>query len=244
MTEPEKSRDHTERMLQAFGCHVDVDGLTVSVQGQQKLQGTHIVVPGDISSAAFFLVAGCVIPNSKITIKGVGINPTRAGIIEVLQQMGAKIEITDCKEDVEPIADITVQTSKLQGIEIGGELIPRLIDEIPIIALAATMAEGKTIIKDAQELRVKETDRIATVVAELSKLGANIEATEDGMIIEGMSSLTGNTVQSHGDHRIGMMLGIAGCIAEGKTNIEDAASVAVSYPDFFQQLQNLSGGTK
>lgn len=239
--EPEKSRDHTERMLQAFGCQVEVAGLAVSVNGKQKLHGTHIVVPGDISSAAFFLVAASIIPNSKITLKGVGINPTRTGIIDILQQMGAEMEIVEQENNIEPMADITVQTSELRGIEIGGEIIPRLIDEIPIIALAATMGKGRTIIKDAKELRVKETDRIATVVAELSKLGADIEATEDGMIINGSSAgLIGNIVHSHGDHRIGMMLGIAGCIAEGETTIEDASSVAVSYPNFFEQLGMLS----
>jgi 3-phosphoshikimate 1-carboxyvinyltransferase len=242
VTEPEKSRDHTERMLQAFGVHVDVDGLAVTLKGKQALQGTDIVVPGDISSAAFWLVAGAIVSNSRLTLKGVGVNPTRTGIIDVLQQMGANIQVEMESEQVEPIATITIETSSLRGIEIGGEIIPRLIDEIPIIALAASQAEGVTIVKDAKELRVKETDRIQTVVDELTKLGVKIEATDDGMKIYGQSSLVGNTVNSYGDHRIGMMLAIASLLAEGETTIEQAHSVAVSYPNFFEQLVTLSKG--
>jgi 3-phosphoshikimate 1-carboxyvinyltransferase len=240
--EPHKSRDHTERMLKAFGGEVVVDGLTVSVTGKQQLKGAHIDVPGDISSAAFFLVAGAIAPNSEITLKNVGLNPTRTGIIDVLKQMGADIAIENIRnEESEPMGDITVRTSELKGIEIGGELIPRLIDEIPIIALLATQAEGTTVIKDASELRVKETDRIATVVSELNRLGADIEATDDGMIIRGKTKLKANhiVVDSYGDHRIGMMLAIAACITEGELTLNRPEAIAVSYPSFFEHLQLL-----
>lgn len=240
VTEPLQSRDHTERMLRAFGCDVHVDGRTVSVQGGQKLSGTVVEVPGDISSAAFFLAAGAIVPNSKIVLKNVGLNPTRTGILEVLSKMNAEISIDHIRnEEFEPSGDITIQASKLKGIDIGGELIPRLIDEIPIIALLATQAEGITRITDAEELKVKETNRIDTVVNELKKLGARIEATEDGMIIHGKTSLRGNDVNSYGDHRIGMMLAVASCIADGKIAIENSEAVAVSYPNFFKQLEAL-----
>ncbi|KEK20540.1 3-phosphoshikimate 1-carboxyvinyltransferase [Bacillus manliponensis] len=240
VTEPMKSRDHTERMLRAFGCDVHVDGLTVSVKGGQTLSGTIVEVPGDISSAAFFLAAGAIVPNSKIVLKNVGLNETRTGILEVLEKMGANISIENKRnEQFEPSGDITIQTSHLKGIEIGGALIPKLIDEIPIIALLATQAEGTTIIKDAEELKVKETNRIDTVVNELQKLGARIEATDDGMMIYGKTKLQGNCVNSYGDHRIGMMLAIASCIADGEVEIENSDAVAVSYPNFFAQLEGL-----
>ncbi|MCP1124050.1 3-phosphoshikimate 1-carboxyvinyltransferase [Bacillus sp. 3103sda1] len=245
VTEPHISRDHTERMLQAFGVQVKRDGTKVSIEGGQQLKGTNIHVPGDISSAAFFLVGGAITPNSKLTLKNVGINPTRTGIIDALTKMGAKLEIEQYDTDAaEPAANLIIETSKLKGIEIGGDMIPRLIDEIPIIALAATQAEGITIIKDAHELKVKETNRIDTVVEELTKLGARIEATNDGMIIYGKTSLKGNTVNSHGDHRIGMMLAVAGCIAEGETLIQDAEAVGVSYPGFFEEIEKLKLETR
>lgn len=245
VTEPHISRDHTERMLQAFCVQVKRDGTKVSIEGGQQLIGTNIHVPGDISSAAFFLVSGAITPNSKLTLKNVGINPTRTGIIDVLTKMGAKLTIEQCNTDaVEPVADLIIETSQLKGIEIGGDMIPRLIDEIPIIALAATQAEGITIIKDAHELKVKETNRIDTVVEELTKLGARIEATDDGMIIYGKTSLKGNTVNSHGDHRIGMMLAVAGCIANGETMIQDAEAVGVSYPRFFEEIEKLKLETR
>ncbi|KFM99082.1 3-phosphoshikimate 1-carboxyvinyltransferase [Bacillus clarus] len=241
VTEPHISRDHTERMLEAFGITVTREGKTVKLAGGQQLKGTDIQVPGDVSSAAFFLVAGAIIPNSKLVLQNVGMNPTRTGIIDVLTKMAATFTVQPINEEAsEPAANITIETSSLQGIEIGGDIIPRLIDEIPIIALAATQAEGVTVIKDAHELKVKETNRIDTVVAELTKMGAHIEATDDGMIIYGKSKLKGNTVHSHGDHRIGMMLAIAGCLAEGKTVIEDAEAVGVSYPTFFEELQKLA----
>jgi 3-phosphoshikimate 1-carboxyvinyltransferase len=240
VTEPYQSRDHTERMLKAFGAEIFVDGLTISVKGKQQLIGTHIEVPGDISSAAFFLAAGAIVPNSHIVLENVGINPTRTGIIDVLKAMGANIKLDNVNDSAfEPTADITVSTSSLRGTEISGELIPRLIDEIPIIALLATQAEGTTVIKDAKELKVKETNRIDTVVNELKKLGADIEATEDGMIIHGKTPLKGNIVNSYGDHRIGMMLSIAACIAKGEMLLENAQSIAVSYPSFFDHLDLL-----
>ncbi|MGG2066366.1 3-phosphoshikimate 1-carboxyvinyltransferase [Bacillus sp. S14(2024)] len=240
VTEPLQSRDHTERMLRTFGCDVTVDGLTVSLEGGQKLSAANIEVPGDISSAAFFLVAGAIVPNSKVVLKNVGLNPTRTGILDVLSQMGANLSIDNIRnEEFEPCGDITIETSKLRGIEVSGALIPKLIDEIPILALLATQAEGTTVIKDAEELKVKETNRIDTVVNELKKLGAHIEATEDGMIVHGKTQLHGNVVNSHGDHRIGMMLGIASCIADGEVIIENSEAVAVSYPNFFEQLHML-----
>ncbi|PGL40826.1 3-phosphoshikimate 1-carboxyvinyltransferase [Bacillus cereus] len=240
VTEPMQSRDHTERMLRAFGCTVDVNERTVSLQGGQQLKGADIEVPGDVSSAAFFLVAGAIVQNSKLVLGNVGLNPTRTGIFDVLTKMGALISIDNMRnEEFEPCGDITIETSKLKGIEIGGSLIPRLIDEIPVIALLATQAEGITVIKDAEELKVKETNRIDTVVDELGKLGAKIEATPDGMIIYGKQNLKGNTVNSHGDHRIGMMLAIASCIIDGEVKIENSDAVAVSYPNFFEQLAAL-----
>ena len=239
--EPFKSRDHTERMLRAFGCKVVEDGNTVKLEGKQRLQGgMHITIPGDISSAAFFLVAGLIVPNSNITLKKVGMNPTRTGIMEVIEKMGGNITISNLVEDVaEPYADLTVTSSDLKGVEISGSLIPRLIDEIPIIALLATCAQGKTVIKDAEELKVKETNRIDTVVNELSKMGANIEATEDGMIITGGTRLHGASVSSFGDHRIGMMLAIASLIADGEVHLENSEAINVSYPTFFEHLQML-----
>ena len=241
VTELHESRDHTERMLKAFGVTVQRNGNKVSVEGNQSLTATKINIPGDISSAAFFLVAGAIVPTSKILIQKVGMNPTRSGIIDVLQQMGATMSISKKGEDsFELSADIQVQSSPLKAIEIGGSIIPRLIDEIPIIALAATQAEGTTIIRDASELKVKETNRIDTVAQELNKMGANIETTVDGMIIYGKTPLKGAHVNSHGDHRIGMMLAIASCIAEGETMIENREAVNVSYPNFFDSLKELA----
>ncbi|WP_088044142.1 3-phosphoshikimate 1-carboxyvinyltransferase [Bacillus sp. EAC] len=240
VTEPEKSRDHTERMLKAFGCDLKVDGNSVSITGNQSLKSTSVTVPGDISSAAFFLVAGSIIPNSEILLKNVGVNPTRTGILTVLERMGANITLENEKiVNGEPIADLRVKSSKLKATTIGGEEIPTCIDELPIIALAAAFASGETIIKDAEELRVKETDRIQTVVEELTKLGVNIEATKDGMIIQGESSLIASNVKSHGDHRMGMMLSIAALVAEGETEIENIECIAVSFPNFKEQLNEL-----
>lgn len=245
VSEPFKSRDHTERMLRAFGVEVmEEEGGRVSVAGNQELvSDLHIVVPGDISSAAFFLVAGAVVPGSRITLERVGLNPTRTGILEVLKNMGASLSYTNVVEDgPEPYADITIETSDLKGIEIGGDIIPRLIDEVPIIALMATQAEGTTVIKDAEELKVKETNRIDTVVNELKKLGADILATEDGMIIKGKTRLYGGSLDSYGDHRIGMMGAIASLIADGETVLQNGQAINVSYPNFFEHMESLRRG--
>nr|WP_139192791.1 3-phosphoshikimate 1-carboxyvinyltransferase [Anaerobacillus arseniciselenatis] len=240
VTEPFKSRDHTERMLTAFGVELKEDNTTVSVRGLQTLKAQHVLVPGDISSAAFFLVAGAIVKNSSITLTNVGMNETRTGIIDVLNRMGAHLQINNSKVvNEEKIADLTISTSKLSSIEIGGEIIPRLIDEIPVIAVLATQANGTTVIKDAEELKVKETNRIDTVVSQLKKLGANIEATEDGMMIHGPTKLTGGKVSSFGDHRIGMAMAIAGSVASEEVEISDVEAIDVSYPNFFDHLSEL-----
>lgn len=238
--EPAKTRDHTERMIRQFGGTVETDGLTVKITGGQTLTGCDFQVPGDISSAAFFLVAGAIVPNSEIVLKNVGLNPTRTGIIDVMEAMGADITVLPYDLDAaEPTGDIVIKTSQLKGTTIEGDIIPRLIDEIPIIALLATQAEGKTVIKDAHELKVKETNRIDTVVGELSKLGANIEATDDGMIIYGKTSITSGNVSSHGDHRIGMMLAVAALISDGEVTLENVEAISVSYPKFFEDVERL-----
>lgn len=241
--ESEISRDHTERMLRQFGAKVEAANGVVSFEGGQKLKGTHVSVPGDISSAAFFLVAGAVAQESEIILKNVGVNETRAGIIDVLQAMGADLEVViEDEQAAEPTAAITVRTSNLKGTTIEGAIIPRLIDEIPVLALLATQAQGKTIIKDAEELKVKETDRITAVVTELKKLGADIEATDDGMVINGPVKLHGGALQSYGDHRIGMMAAVAALITDGPVDIDDADCVAVSYPTFFEHIDSLIDG--
>jgi 3-phosphoshikimate 1-carboxyvinyltransferase len=239
--ELEKTRDHTERMIRLFGGEVTSNGNAVTVKGGQQLTATHVNVPGDISSAAFFLVAGAIVPNSSIKLMNVGLNPTRTGILDVLKAMGADMTIEEYDSATgEPAGNITIKTSSLTGTVLSGDLIPRLIDEIPIIALLATQAEGKTVIKDAAELKVKETNRIDTVVNELKKLGANIVATEDGMIIHGKSGkLKGETVSSYGDHRIGMMLAVAALVCAGEVYLEQSEAIAVSYPEFFSDLHSL-----
>lgn len=238
--EPAESRDHTERMIQHFGGEIHKDHHLITINGGQKLTAATVNVPGDISSAAFFLAAGAMIPDSQIVLKNVGLNPTRTGIIDVLGNMGANLEIIQNKDgSFEPFGDLIIKSSELKGTVIEGSLIPRLIDEIPIIALMATQAEGTTVIKDAEELKVKETNRIDTVVNELKKLGASIEATADGMIIHGKSALSGGTVSSHGDHRIGMMLAIAALLSDGDVTLENPESISVSYPNFFAHLNNL-----
>ncbi|MFJ7647856.1 3-phosphoshikimate 1-carboxyvinyltransferase [Lysinibacillus sp. NPDC097279] len=238
--ETEVSRDHTERMLRQFGAQITVADGVITFEGGQTLSGTHVSVPGDISSAAFFLVAGAICPDSKIVLENVGVNPTRDGIIEVLQNMGASITIV-ANEDgqSEPTATISVETSTLKETIIEGNMIPRLIDEIPILALLATQAHGKTIIRDAEELKVKETDRITAVVDELKKLGAHIEATEDGMIIEGPTPLHGASLKTYGDHRIGMMGAVAALITDGAVTLDDAECIAVSYPSFFEHVESV-----
>ncbi len=237
--EKERTRDHTEEMIQQFGGNIQVDDRTIRVSGNQNFIGQEVIVPGDISSAAFFLVAGLIVPNSEITLTHVGLNPTRTGIIEVILNMNGQITIAK-SADSSKAGTITVSTSHLKATEIGGEIIPRLIDELPIIALLATQAEGTTIIRDAEELKVKETNRIDAVAKELSKLGADITPTEDGLIIRGKTKLHGGTVTSYGDHRIGMMLQIAALLVEdGTVELENAEAISVSYPNFFKDLAGI-----
>ncbi|MGF7089025.1 3-phosphoshikimate 1-carboxyvinyltransferase [Kroppenstedtia sanguinis] len=239
--EPALSRDHTERMLGAFGVKVDRDSpRSVSVAGGQVLQARDVRVPGDISSAAFLLVAALLVPGSRLTIRGVGLNPTRTGILDVLRRMGGELEIHPTGEwNGEPVGDITVSHSSLTAVEIGGELIPRLIDEIPVLAVAATQAAGHTVIRDAAELKVKETNRIAATAQELRKLGARVEETEDGLVIEGKTPLTGGPCDSHGDHRIGMAMAVAGLLATGRTTVTQAEAIGISFPGFSTLLEEL-----
>jgi 3-phosphoshikimate 1-carboxyvinyltransferase len=238
--EPSVSRDHTERMLSAFGVQVNRQFNEASIKGGQQLSATHVTVPGDISSAAFFLAAALMVPSSMITIENVGLNPTRTGIIDVFRAMGAEVTVDEQQESSgEPIGSITITSDGLKGIEIGGELIPRLIDEIPIIAVVATQAKGKTIIRDAAELKVKETNRISTTANELRKLGAQIEETEDGLIIEGPTPLQGGICDSHGDHRIGMAMAIAGLATEEAVVVNGADAIQVSFPGFYELLKQL-----
>ena len=242
VTEPALSRDHSERMLRAFGANLSVDPETISVtiHGPARLTGQPVVVPGDISSAAFWLVAGAIVPGSDLVVENVGINPTRTGILEALQAMEADIELLN-ERDVagEPVADLRVRHSQLKGTEIGGAIIPRLIDEVPILAVAAAFAEGRTVIRDAEELRVKESDRIAVMAAELGRMGADIRERPDGLEIVGGQPLRGAEVDSFTDHRIAMALAIAALRAEGTTAIVRAEAAAVSYPSFVPSLESL-----
>ena len=237
--EKDLTRNHTEDMLLQFGGQLKVDGKEIRVAGKQELQAQEVVVPGDISSAAFWLVAGLIVPNSKITLTNVGINETRTGILDVIQAMGGKLSVSELDE-VAKSATITVESSDLHGTEISGELIPRLIDELPIIALLATQAEGQTLIRDAEELKVKETDRIQVVADALNSMGADIQPTADGMIIQGKTSLKGASVHTYGDHRIGMMTAIAALLVkDGNVELERAEAINTSYPDFFAHLEGL-----
>ena len=240
--EKEKTRDHTEDMIRQFGGEIQVDGKTIHIQGGQEFQGQTVIVPGDISSAAFWLVAGLILPDSVIKIENVGINQTRTGILEVIQEMGGDLTVEDCDEKAVS-ASLTVKTSSLKGIRIDGELIPRLIDELPIIALLATQANGQTVIADAEELRVKETDRIQVVADSLNAMGANVVPTEDGMIITGPTPLHGADIETFGDHRIGMMAAIAALlVSEGNVMLDRAEAINTSYPSFFEDLETLLHG--
>lgn len=239
VTEPVASRDHTEIMLEHFGAEISRKDGTIEIEGGQTLKANHVKVPGDISSAAFMIGAALITPNSQVRLTNVGTNPTRTGILDVIEKMGADFEVEEQQVSGERAADLTIRSSALTGIEIGGDLIPRLIDEIPLIALIATQANGTTVIKDAEELRVKETDRIAAVVAELSKLGADIKATDDGMIINGPTPLAGAHVKSYGDHRLGMMEAVAALVASGDVVIDNPSCISVSYPGFVEQLDSL-----
>ena len=238
--EIEKSRDHTELMLSAMGADLTVDNLDITVKPTNDLTAVNVDVPGDISSAAFFLVLGAIMPNSQITVTNVGINPTRTGIIDVLKDMGADITLENVHTSAgETVADITVRSSSLKGTTVGGDIIPRLIDELPIIAVAAVFADGQTVIKDAQELKVKETNRIRAVVDEFNKCGIDITETDDGMIINGSKSIHGADFKTYGDHRMAMSLTVLAQLADGESTLDDSDCACVSYPTFFDDFYKL-----
>lgn len=238
--EIEKSRDHTELMLSAIGADLTVDNLDITVKPTNDLTAVNVDVPGDISSAAFFLVLGAIMPNSQITVTNVGINPTRTGIINVLKDMGADITLENVHTSAgETVADITVRSSSLKGTTVGGDIIPRLIDELPIIAVAAVFADGQTVIKDAQELKVKETNRIRAVVDEFNKCGIAITETDDGMIINGGKSIHGADFKTYGDHRMAMSLTVLAQLADGESTLDDSDCACVSYPTFFDDFYKL-----
>ncbi|WP_349668846.1 3-phosphoshikimate 1-carboxyvinyltransferase [Lacrimispora sp.] len=240
VTEPYVSRNHSEIMLKYFGADVSAEGTTATIRPAKELYGNRIVVPGDISSAAFFIAAGLLVPGSEILLKHVGINPTRDGILSVCRDMGADITLLNKNTDSgEPTADILVKSSTLHGTEIGGSIIPTLIDELPVIAAMACFAEGETVIRDAGELKVKESNRIEVMVRNLSAMGADVTETEDGMIIRGGRTLHGAVIDSKLDHRIAMTFAVAGLCAEGETEIKGAECVNISYPGFYQDLERL-----
>lgn len=239
ITEPNKSRDHTERMLRFFGAAVKEEGFQVSVSGKQTLRarGT-LAIPADISSAAFFMVAACIVPGSDILIRNVGVNPTRTGIIDALTSMGADISLLSPREQAgEPVADIRIRYKRLRSTTVQGDIIPRSIDEIPVIAVAAATASGTTIIKDAAELRVKESDRIAAIATGLRKMGAVVTELPDGLEITGRERLNGAICESYGDHRIAMSLAVAGLTAAGQTVVRDAEWIETSFPGFERMLR-------
>lgn len=238
--EIEKSRDHTELMLSAMGADLTVDNLDITVKPTNDLTAVNVDIPGDISSAAFFLILGAIMPNSQITVTNVGINPTRTGIIDVLKDMGADITLENVHTSAgETVADITVRSSSLKGTTVGGDIIPRLIDELPIIAVAAVFADGQTVIKDAQELKVKETNRIRAVVDEFNKCGIDITETDDGMIINGGKSIHGADFKTYGDHRMAMSLTVLAQLADGESTLDDSDCACVSYPTFFDDFYKL-----
>ncbi len=240
--EKEQTRNHTEDMIVQFGGQLSVEGKDIRISGGQRFKGQEVTVPGDISSAAFWLVAGLITPDSQIILENVGVNETRTGILEVIAAMDGHVEVSN-SDSVAKSATLSVKSSTLAATEIGGELIPRLIDELPIIALLATQAEGTTIIRDAEELKVKETDRIQVVADALNSMGAQITPTEDGMIIQGPTPLHGAVINTLGDHRIGMMAAIASLIIQdGEVVIERAEAIKTSYPSFFDDLEQLSHG--
>ena len=236
-----QSRDHSERMLKHFGINLVKEGNVVSIESGQKLTARDIYVPGDISSAAFFMVGASILKGSDLVVRDVGLNPTRTGIIDVLKGMGAIIEITDLRDsDGEPVGDVRIVSAPLRGTEISGEIIPRLVDELPVICIAAAVAEGETLIKDAAELRVKESDRIAVMAECLVSMGVDVETFDDGMRITGSRRLKGTVCNSHGDHRIAMSMAIAGLVADGGVTIEDTECIKTSFPRFEEMLQQIS----
>jgi len=241
--EPSLSRDHTERMLQAFGVAVAREGTTVAVTGPARLQGTTVRVPGDLSSAAFFLVAAAARPGAEVLVREVGVNPTRSGILEVLEAMGAMVVQERGREEAgEPVADVRVRGGRLRGTTIAGDLIPRLLDEIPALAVAAALADGETLISGAAELRVKEVDRLAALAGELVKLGVRLTEAPDGLRIAGGGQLKAAVVSSRGDHRMAMGLAIAGLFAKGETRVQDVACVETSFPGFARLLAEAAPG--
>ena len=243
VTEPALSRNHTELMLRHFGAEIASEGVTAAVMPAKELYGAKVEVPGDISSAAYFIAAALMVPGSEVLIRNVGVNPTRDGMIRVCQAMGADLTLENVRSrEAEPMADLLVRHSSLKGVEIGGEIIPALIDELPMIAAMACAAQGTTVIKDAAELKVKESNRIRIMVENLSAMGADIRETEDGMIIEGGHPLHGASVDSHLDHRIAMTFAVTALIADGVTTIKDADCVRISYPGFYQDLSRLLEG--
>lgn len=241
VSEPHLSRDHSERMLKHFGADIVSSGTVATIRGGRELQGRDIVVPGDISSAAFFIVAALIVPGSELLIRGVGVNPTRTGIIDILRRMGGKISLLDEREvSGEPVADLLVRSSELRGIEIGGDLIPRAIDEFPVLCIAAATASGRTVVRDAHELRVKETDRIKAMADNLRLAGVEVEETEDGMIFEGGAVISRFIADSCGDHRIAMSMLIASLVAKGECTINDTECIATSFPNFKALLDQVA----
>lgn len=234
-----KSRDHTERMLKYFGAKIKVDGIKVSITGGSELEGCPVEVPGDVSSASFFIAGAILLKGSKIRIENVGINPTRAGILDVLKNMGAKINITNRRDFFEPIGDIEVEYGKTRGIVIGEGVIPSIIDELPIIFVLAALSEGRTVIKGAGELKVKETDRILSMKENLEAMGARVTVLKDEIIIEGVKALSGASLKSYDDHRTCMAMAIAALTAEGESRIDDVECVSKSFPGFFEVLEGL-----
>ncbi len=242
--QPAASRDHTERMLENMGAALTEDGLTLKVTPGKELRAVDVNVPTDTSSAAYWLVAGVCHPSAKVTVMNVGMNPTRTGILEALESMGARLTVANRRmEGGEEVADITAESSDLTATEIAGDLIPRLIDEIPVLSLAACFAKGTTVIRDAQELRVKESDRIKATATELIRMGGQVDELEDGMVIKGTGLLTGASGRSYGDHRLAMTLGVAGLLAAGETVVRGAEAAGVSYPTFWKDLDSLIDGS-
>lgn len=240
VTEPYLSRDHTERMMKHFGINIKKEENRVEVEGFPEIEGKRVEVPGDFSSAAYFMVAASLLPGSFLRILKVGVNPTRTGLLEVLKEMGANITLEKERiENEEPVADIKIEYAPLKGVEIKGDLIPRLIDEIPVLAVAASLAEGETVIREASELRVKESDRIDTMEKELKKMGAKIKGLPDGLVIEGTGELKGAVCESHGDHRIAMAAAVAGLVARGETIIKGSDCINISFPEFPKTLKSL-----
>jgi len=238
--EPLSTRDHTERMLEIMQADIKISSPEITIKGGIELKSADIFIPGDISSAAYFITAASILKDSQIIIKQVGVNPTRIGIIEILNKMGAKIDILNYQiKSNEPQADLKIEYSELKRVEINQEDVPSLIDELPLIAVAATQAQGKTVVSGAKELRVKETDRIKAIVSELKKMSADIEEEEDGFVINGPTGLQGAVCESYNDHRIAMSLAVAALLAEGKTVIKNSECIDISFPGFEKTLQNL-----